>query len=74
MNKAELIGEVSSKTGLTKKDTADVLDAMTETIADTLSQGEKVALVGFGTFRIPAKRVPEFVPGKSLREKVKGGN
>ena len=90
MNKAELGEEVSSKTGLTKKETGNVVDAMTETITDTLSKGEKVTLVGFGTFQvmqrkarrgrnsqtgkeiqIPAKKVPKFLPGKGLREKIK---
>jgi len=90
MNKAQLIEEVSDKIGLTKKETGNVVDAVTETITDTLSKGEKVTLVGFGTFQvmerkartgrnpqtgetiqIPAKKVPKFVPGKGLREKVK---
>ena len=90
MNKAELVEEVSGEAGLTKRETQKVIDTMIETIADTLSKGEKVTLVGFGTFRvmkrkartgrnpqtgraiqIPAKRVPKFGPGKTLREKVK---
>jgi len=56
MNKAELIEEVSGKTGLTKKETGNVVDAMTETITDTLSKGEKVTLVGFGTFQVMKRR------------------
>lgn len=56
MNKAELIEEVSGKTGLTKKETGNVLDAMTETITDTLSKGEKVTLVGFGTFQVMKRK------------------
>jgi len=90
MNKAELIEGVSGKTGLTKKETGNVVDTMTGTITGTLSKGEKVTLVGFGTFQvrerkarkgvnpqtretiqIPAKKVPKFKAGKSLREKVK---
>jgi len=51
MNKAELVEEVSGKTGLTKKETQNVINAVTETIGDTLSRGEKVTLVGFGTFQ-----------------------
>ena len=89
MNKAELIEEASGETGLTKKETGNVVDALTETITNTLSKGEKVTLVGFGTFQvmerkartgrnpqtgqtiqIPAKKVPKFRPGKSLREAV----
>ncbi len=90
MNKAELASEVSSKVGTTKKETRNVINAVIETIGDTLSRGEKVTLVGFGTFQvvsrkarrgvnpqtrvtiqIPAKKVPKFVPGHTLREKVK---
>lgn len=90
MNKAELVNEVSAKTGLSKKGTQNVIDVLTETIGDTLAKGEKVSLVGFGTFQvasrkarrgvnpqtresiqIPAKKVPKFVAGKGLREKIK---
>lgn len=52
MNKAELISEVSGEVGITKKETQNILDAMTEVITRTLSKGEKVTLVGFGTFQI----------------------
>lgn len=56
MNKAELVNEVSAKTGLIKKETHNVIDVLTETIGDTLAKGEKVTLVGFGTFQA-ARRV-----------------
>ena len=56
MNKAQLVEEVSGKTGLTKKETQNVIDVLTETIGDTLSRGEKVALVGFGTFQVANRR------------------
>jgi len=52
MNKAELIEEVSNKTGLTKKEAGNVVDATTEVIRNTLSKGEKVTLVGLGTFQV----------------------
>ena len=90
MNKAELVKVISDKTGVTKKDAGNILNAVIESIKDALSNGEKVTLVGFGTFQviekksrkgrnpqtgeelqIPAKKVPKFVPGKALREKVK---
>lgn len=50
MNKQELIAAVSEKTELTKKDTGTILEAFTEVVADTLAQGDKVQIVGFGTF------------------------
>jgi len=56
MNKAELIEGVSGKTGLTKKETGNVVDAMTGTITSTLSKGEKVILVGFGTFQVMKRK------------------
>lgn len=89
MNKAELASEVSGEVGLSKRETQKVIDAIIETIGDTLAAGEKVTLVGFGTFgvrqrkartgrnpqtgatiQITARKVPKFVPGKNLREKV----
>ena len=52
MNKAELVEEVSGEAGLTKRETQKVIVTMIETITDTLSKGEKVTLVGFGTFGV----------------------
>ena len=56
MNKAELAEEVSGKTGLTKKVTQNVIDTVIEAIGDTLSRGEKVTLVGFGTFQVASRK------------------
>jgi len=56
MNKQELITEVSGKVGITKKDVANVIDAVTQTITDTLSKGERVTLVGFGTFEVMERK------------------
>lgn len=52
MNKSELIAAVAEATGLTRKAVSDVVDATLEAIADTLSRGEKISLVGFGTFEV----------------------
>ena len=52
MNKSELIAAVAEATGLTRKAVGDVVEATLETIADTLSRGEKISLVGFGTFEV----------------------
>ena len=52
MNKANLIDSIAEQTDLTKKQAADALDALTSTITDTLSHGEDVSLIGFGTFKI----------------------
>ena len=58
MNKTELINSMDEKCNLTKKDTEAALKAFTETVMETLAQGDKIQLVGFGTFetRVRAAR------------------
>ena len=55
MNKTELIAAVAEKTGLTKKDAERVVSATFETIACTLTKGEKVAVSGFGNFEVKTR-------------------
>ena len=50
MNKSELITLVTEKTGLTKKQASDALDATLEAIQDAVTAGDKVSFIGFGTF------------------------
>lgn len=50
MKKLELIAKIAEKTDLTKKDAEMALKAITDSIAEALAAGEKVALTGFGTF------------------------
>ena len=50
MNKAELIEVIAAKTLTTKKQANAMLDAVLGTIVDAVADGEKVTLVGFGTF------------------------
>lgn len=52
MTKAELVREVAEKTGMTKKDTALVVNAVFETVMDALAKGEKVQIAGFGIFEV----------------------
>ncbi|MCD8255431.1 MAG: HU family DNA-binding protein, partial [Oscillospiraceae bacterium] len=52
MNKSELVSTVADRTGLTKKDTERTLNAIFDTITESLQAGEKVQLVGFGVFDI----------------------
>ena len=52
MNKAELINAVAEKAELSKKDSEAAVNAMLEAIACSLSEGEDVRLVGFGTFEV----------------------
>ena len=58
MNKTELIAQVAEKTGLSKKDSELAVNASLETITETLIQGEKVQLVGFGAFDVKEARRP----------------
>ena len=55
MNKTELIAAVAEKTGMTKKDAERVINATVDTITDTLNQGEKVQMSGFGIFEVKAR-------------------
>lgn len=55
MNKADLVNSISEKTGLTKSKTNEVVDALVSSITESLKNGEKVTLVGFGTFATTKK-------------------
>ena len=50
MNKSDLISTVAFKTSITKKETEAVVTAFLETIVQAVSEGERVTLVGFGSF------------------------
>ena len=50
MNKEELVQEIAKKAKVTQKDAAEVLGCLVETVQKTVAKGEKVTLVGFGTF------------------------
>ncbi|MEH7531230.1 HU family DNA-binding protein [Priestia megaterium] len=52
MNKTQLIDAVSIKSELTKQDSKKAVDALLETISNTLAKEEKIQLVGFGTFEV----------------------
>lgn len=55
MKKTDLINTVVEKTGLTKKDCAAVCNEFVEAIAQGLADGEKISLLGFGTFEVRAR-------------------
>ena len=50
MNKEELVQELSKKANVTQKEAAEVLGALVDTIQTAVAEGQKVTLVGFGTF------------------------
>ncbi|MBQ9937222.1 MAG: HU family DNA-binding protein [Oscillospiraceae bacterium] len=55
MTKAELINAIADKAGLTKKDADAALKAVVDSITEALKAGDKVQLVGFGTFEVRAR-------------------
>jgi len=56
MNKTEFLRAIATETGATLKDTTKFYDAYVNTVQNTLKKGDKIALVGFGTYE--AKRKP----------------
>lgn len=52
MTKTELVDKVAAKTGFTKKDSAKAVDAVFGAVSEALTAGEKVSLVGFGSFEV----------------------
>ena len=52
MNKADLIAAIAEKTELSRKDAEKALKAFTDVVAEELRKGEKIQLVGFGTFEV----------------------
>ena len=52
MNKTELVAAMAEKTELSKKDAEKALKAFTDVVAEELTKGQKIQLVGFGTFEV----------------------
>ena len=59
MKKVELVEAIATKTGLTKADAGRALEATLETITEALRRGDKVPLVGFGTFAVSRRAARE---------------
>ena len=55
MNKSQLVESIATKTGFTKKDSEKALAAVLESVEKALVKGDKVALIGFGTFDVVKK-------------------
>ena len=68
MNKTELIAQVAQKSDLTKKDAEKAVKAVFDTISESLVEGDKVQIIGFGTFE--ASKTPAFKAGKQLKDFV----
>ena len=81
MNKADLIAAIAAKTGETKKSAEASVNAFVDVITESLVKGDKVQLVGFGSFevrnpqtkdeiKIPASNAPVIKAGKALKDLV----
>lgn len=76
MNKEEMVNALSKQIGLTKKDSEMALDAVFQIISDSLAAGDKVQIVGFGTFEVkqraprtgrnPKANLPVHIPAKRV--------
>lgn len=55
MNKAQLIDAIAEKAGLTKADAKKALDAFVDSTTDALKNGDRVALIGFGSFSVATR-------------------
>ena len=82
MNKIELVNAVAEKSGLSKADAKKAVDGVLDALSGALKSGDKVALVGFGTFSVsergertginPATKQPITIAAKKV-VKFKGG-
>ena len=70
MNKSELIAAISAKTGETKKEAEATLNAFVEVITNALVEGDKVQLVGFGSFEV-RKRAARKGRNPQTKEEIK---
>ena len=70
MNKAELIAAIAAKTGATKKSAEEAVNAFVDVVTDTLKKGDKVQLVGFGSFEV-IKRAARKGRNPQTKEEIK---
>ena len=70
MNKSDLVAAISAKTGDTKKSAEETLNAFIEVVSDALVKGDKVQLVGFGSFEV-RKRAARKGRNPQTREEIK---
>ena len=70
MNKAELVAAIAAKTGESKKASEALVNAFTEVVADALKGGDKVQLVGFGSFEV-RKRAARKGRNPQTKEEIK---
>ena len=67
MNKTDFIGEVAGKAGLTKVDAKKAVEAFIKTVEGAVKKGDKVALLGFGSFSVVSKAARKGVNPKTKK-------
>ena len=70
MNKAELIAAIAAKTGETKKSAEEAVNAFVDVVTESLTKGDKVQLVGFGSFEV-RKRAARKGRNPQTKEEIK---
>ena len=70
MNKSDLIAAMAAKTGKTKKESEEALEAFVASVTESLKKGEKVQLVGFGSFEV-RKRAARKGRNPQTKEEIK---
>ena len=69
MNKTELVEKIAATAGLTKADSKKALEATLAAVKDALAAGDKVALIGFGTFAVSERPAREGI-NPATKEKI----
>ena len=69
LQKTEFIKAVAERTGISQKETKQVIDAALEVISETLASGDRVTLSGFGTFEVRSRQAREGV-NPQTRQKI----
>ncbi|MCH4182070.1 MAG: HU family DNA-binding protein [Prevotella sp.] len=70
MNKTELIDKIAAKSGLSKSDSKKALDASIEVLKEALGAGDKIQLVGFGTFSVNKRPARQGI-NPATKQKIK---
>lgn len=70
MNKSDLVAAIAAKTGVTKKDAEASLNAFTDVVTESLVKGDKIQLVGFGSFEV-RKRAARKGRNPQTKEEIK---
>ncbi len=69
MTKADIVEEIATKTGLTRKDAEDIVENFLSVVKNSLKQGKHIEIRGFGTFKVVARK-PRIARNPRTGEKV----